>query len=444
VVIDSDGRNLQTLTQNRINDLDPAWSPDGKYIIYAVEAQDSGSLIIMDADGHNPRQLKSDRWMRPRIPKWSPDGRRIAYLALSGQYNHSLRVINVDGTNDQVITENLAYGTVFSWTSDSKSLLYSSGPQNQDNPMFVMEAVPDAKRASLPLQGMHPAIQPGNAPPVQVAALPTVTVAPTFAIKPGKLVVSVAIPINQTSQISMRLFTMNVDGSNRIDLKVDGYDPKFSPDGTRIVYTTLTSRVGIVNANGTGQRELTDFDSRNPSWSPNGKQILFHGTRGDTTNLYLVNTDGTGVRRLSTRDAMYGAFSPDGKQIVFCSRGLNYPLQAFLMNIDGTDIRPLFEGSATAPAWSPDGKQVAFVNRSGDKPGFYVIVVGDSAPRLIAPITESTNQIGNSFTWSPDGNYIMFTTTRDRQTDLYIVKSDGSETRQVTDDPVQEIALDWH
>jgi Tol biopolymer transport system component len=439
VVIDSDGKNQQVLTRNRIDDMDPSWSPDGKYIIYSTGAQDGGILVIMDADGSNPRQVKTDSRQRASRPKWSPDGRRIAYLAIfPGVSKFTLHVIDVDGTNEQEITQNLIYGTVLSWTSDSKSLLYASGTYNQDNPMLVVEAESGAIPASLPLQGMHPAIQPSGTPPVELAALPTVTIAPTFAIKPGKLVVSVA------GENSMRLYTMNVDGSNRVDLKVDGNYPKFSPDSKRIIYETRTGRIGIVNADGSAAKELTDFSSNNPSWSPNGKQILFHGSRAGSTNLYLVNADGSGLRRLSTQDGFNGEFSPDGKQIVFCALGSRGYIQAFVMNADGTDLRLLAQRHAVLPTWSRDGKQIAYVDRDGDTPGFYVITVGESEPRLIAPITEATNQIGNSVAWSPDGRYLMIATSRDRQTDLFIVKSDGSEIRQLTDDPAQEIALDWH
>src|SRR5215208_2881019 len=67
-----------------------------------------------------------------------------------------------------------------------------------------------------------------------------------------------------------------------------------------------------------GQR----FLNINPSWSPDGRQLVFESERnGGRTSLYVINPDGTGERRLtySVADNTHPAWSPDGMTIVFDS-----------------------------------------------------------------------------------------------------------------------------
>jgi sugar lactone lactonase YvrE len=80
--MDADGSNLRQLTFNKQDDTDPAWSPDGKWIVFAASRKQTGyyNLYIMAPDGTNQCQLthgaKTD-WK----PVWSPDGGWIAYIA---------------------------------------------------------------------------------------------------------------------------------------------------------------------------------------------------------------------------------------------------------------------------------------------------------------------------------------------------------------------------
>ena len=78
-----DGRNLQNLTNNSDRDyVDPAWSPDGKFIAFASnQGNTQGDIFLMEADGGNLLNLAKDEYYAD--PAWSPGGQFIAFAGLS-------------------------------------------------------------------------------------------------------------------------------------------------------------------------------------------------------------------------------------------------------------------------------------------------------------------------------------------------------------------------
>ena len=110
---------------------------------------------------------------------------------------------------------------------------------------------------------------------------------------------------------------MNKDGSNiRLiggDFETDtGYDPCFSPDGNKIVFTDMgedpntgqfSQEVFLINVDGTNRVQLTHDPSDDFAYcfTPDGNKIVVGSNRADVGNhdLYLMNLDGTGLTRLT-------------------------------------------------------------------------------------------------------------------------------------------------
>ena len=126
-------------------------------------------------------------------------------------------------------------------------------------------------------------------------------------------------------------------------------------------------------------------------------------------------------------------FSPDGKQIAFVSDRAGSP-QIYLMNADGSGVRRLtFQGNFNQePAWSPKGDLIAFTGRD-EKRSFDVYTVNAQTGK-IARLTQNqgTNEKPS---WAPNGQLLLFSSSRTGKRQLWTMTPDGSNPRQVTDEP---------
>ena len=183
----------------------------------------------------------------------------------------------------------------------------------------------------------------------------------------------------------------------------------------------------------------TDWKDGSPAWSPDGKRIAFYSERDGHAEIYVMNADGTALTRLTdTRaDEGYPAWSPDGRTISFDSdRNGNFDI--FAMNVDGTNVRPLTRHAArdVSATWSPDGASIVFMSdREGG--GFDVY---RAAPDPSASATRVTRTGSTWFpVFSPDGKTLAFHVGRD----VHTMPSSGGEPRRLTTDPANGMYPSW-
>jgi Tol biopolymer transport system component len=171
----------------------------------------------------------------------------------------------------------------------------------------------------------------------------------------------------------VELQMMDRDGANVRLLRRFGYidDVAWSPDGQTIAITCnlaeqSTSRgLFVLRANGQGEPRLLTADANLPTWSPDGKTILFASRRTGHWALYTIGADGAGEKQLTKGplETVFSAWSPDGSRIAFDAFEIPPQIeQIYIMGSDASNLRPVTHelGPCTHPSWSQDGKQLAF------------------------------------------------------------------------------------
>lgn len=131
-VVDVDGSGLTRLTDGPSGDFSPRWSPDGKRIAFSR----GGSLMVMDSDGGNARQITEPNVGATAEPceagaflgGWSPDGKQLTfYVTSSARDIKQICIINVDGSGLQaVVSEPAGYQVEPAWSPDGQWIVYRS------------------------------------------------------------------------------------------------------------------------------------------------------------------------------------------------------------------------------------------------------------------------------------------------------------------------------
>jgi TolB protein len=132
-VMSADGQGARRLTFDRWGDTDPVWSPDGTQIAYSASTGkpspsgcgcDAAQIWVINADGSDPRQLTHDtaaNW----VPAWSPDGRHLVYTSdTTGR--PEIYVMRSDGSHVTQLTQTV--GSEPAWSPNGRLIVYTAGP----------------------------------------------------------------------------------------------------------------------------------------------------------------------------------------------------------------------------------------------------------------------------------------------------------------------------
>lgn len=149
-------------------------------------------------------------------------------------------------------------------------------------------------------------------------------------------------------------------------------NPRYNPDGSKIVYSCIYSDSGglwMVNADGTDLHPVLRAGWK-ADWSPEGNELVCMVYPFQPTPLVIADTSGTILSELPLPLSYSAApmfsvpsFSPDGGKILFEYRtdSLCENYDVYLINRDGSGLQRLTEDGGVLPVWSPDGSRIAFV-----------------------------------------------------------------------------------
>jgi len=246
--ISPDGTGL-TKIPNTTGGTTPAWSPNGEKIAFTQ----GNNIFVVDADGTDLLQLTTG--FNDRGPSWSPDGTRIVFES-SQTLNREIWVMNSGAPGLQTqLTNDPGADSHPSWSPDGTRIAWESN-RSGDSQVWAMNADGTGQ--------------------VQVSTIGSLeeNSRPSWSPDGAKL----AFDIDDGQNVDV--FTVNSTGPP-LDQKItdnatsafSNVEPAFSPDGTQIAFNSDQAAVGIdqiwlMNANGTGQTQVTTTGGNYPDWQP--------------------------------------------------------------------------------------------------------------------------------------------------------------------------------
>ncbi len=224
--------------------------------------------------------------------------------------------------------------------------------------------------------------------------------------------------------------------------------PRFSPDGTQLLYTSYHRGNPNLYITDLSQSIVTrPLSSRkglnmSPAWSPNGKRLAVTLSVDGNPDLYIINTKGKILSKL-TRDSginVSPTWSPDGKFLSFVSDRTGSP-QIYVMRLKDRSVRRIsYQGGYnTSPNWSPKGDRIAY---SGRYEGNYHIFTTTPEGRETRQLTSSWGDY-ESPSWSPDGRQIVFSRRRRDKVQLCAVFQNGAGLRPLFKFPGNQSFPQW-
>jgi TolB protein len=177
------------------------------------------------------------------------------------------------------------------------------------------------------------------------------------------------------AQIDLRTMRPRLFSASNRGLNIT---PVYTKDGKNIVWASGgDSPAELVLASVSSEDSIsvpfvgrTGFETTSPSFSPDGKQIVFMSPRPLTPQLYTMNVDGTGLRLLTPvvpgkRSYRTGAdWSPKGDEIAYQQQSGDF--QVWTIRVKDRVMTQLTnEGENEDPAWAPDGRHLSITRRLG-------------------------------------------------------------------------------
>jgi Tol biopolymer transport system component len=451
--IHPDGGGLERLTDDPAYDDQAGFSPDGQRVVFvSTRAGGRANLWVLDVTSQKATPLTSGDGGDFR-PSWSPDGEWIAFSSdrgsdlppAKGRWERlqlaDVYLIHPDGSGLRRISEHGGFCGSPKWTPDSQSVVaYCTSAQDTWTYRFGREDGDDKLVKIDIATGSETPLSAGPGVKLQPAFLPSGEIA----------------YLRSDKSVQGIFYGTGKPGPKGDDLG----SPSWSPDGRQVVYsrsvykhTSLLVKQWSRNKN---------FELYSTAWLPaydsSGERLaVTKKVSGGATSLFVLD-EGKPEKTILTQKTLILApsWSPDGRQIVvgvgeFSSFldsqvGAKKPVdpangggQVAILNADGSGFHLVTSGpnNNAFASFAPDGKHIVYRTEGPDGEGLRIMDLEDHS------VTVLTNGYDNFPTWSPRGDLIAFMRRADGFFQIVTIHPDGSDLKQLTHTKGNEAHMAW-
>lgn len=399
-IADADGANARKLVAGLELDYNASFSFDGQWIVFTSERHGSADIFRVRANGMGLERLIDDPAYDDQAAL-SPDGGSLAFVSTRDGGSTDIYVMDVKSRKVRNLTNSPGGDFRPSWSPDGQRIAFSSDRGTK------------LQRSKGNWEHVHPAsvyiVRSDGRDVRKLSSDGQLAGSPKWS-PDGTRVVFYEVAVGDTFKarwltdqpvVEARIVSIDVGSGARLE-HASGPGLKLSPQFlglNRVAYLAKSGPTAAL-AFSTGEKGSVG-DIGNPAWSADGQRVVYHS--GAITTIPEARLPGSAVSGRDPRfELVFGsgfpAVSPDGRQLVVSERtrrGSPDDRTALAVwNTDGTNPRRIFraEGSAMSPHWSSDGQWIVF----------------------------------------GAGNFFL---ARTRPAQVMIVKPDGSEARALTTGP---------
>jgi eukaryotic-like serine/threonine-protein kinase len=476
------GRRLQ-LTLSPGLELDPALSPDGKFVAYVAGALSHTRLYVRQVEGGSPVTITPEDAGFARMPRWSPDGQRLVFSSQRG-----IEMIPAFGGVSRLLVPRPQDTWLdATWSPDGQSIAYPSGDsvftrQLNGGTSRTLGRIAEAHSCSWSPDGRWIACVSGNRQFVRNEDFGNIAASSIWVI-PAAGGAAVRVTDDQSLNTSPAwlprstslLYVSNREGGRdiyqvalarsgraaaeavRLTTGLNPATVSVSAGGRRLAYAAFTRIANVwsaaIPASGpvrmsqaepvtSGNQEIEAFDI-----SPDGRWLLFDSDRSGLQQLYRMPLEGVEVEQLTSDPvpSMAPSVSPNGREIAYHTFR-NGTRQVFVLPFEGGAPSQVTRDSAQnrIAAWLPDGRSIVYVKDAFTPTQESRIVSRNSQGEWGTPRTLLKG--GNIPAPAPDGRRVLtLIRTGDRDA-LIIAPVNGGTFRRIVSRgalPTAEVLWSW-
>ncbi len=379
-------------------------------------------------------------------PAFSPDGNQIAFIWDGGNGENLDVYVKLIGAGAPLrLTTDPAEDISPAWSPDGRYLAFIRRTASE-NGIFIVPALGGSERK---LGQTEPSLSR------QAWSQCILNWSPD-----GKFL---AVVDRASAQERYGIFLLSVENGEKQKLtsppeSSDDIYPVFSPDGQTLAFIR-SSRLNsedlyLISLHGGKLRQLT-ADERlvhSPTWTADGREIVFSSNRGGGFSLWRVAVSGGAPERVAVtgQNAYSPAISRQGNRLAYNVSFLDSNIWRLDRSsganqaADGRQNSPTRLISSTrqdhSPQFSPDGKKIVFAS---DRSGSDEIWVCESDGSHPTQLTFFEGPVNGTPRWSPDGQQIVFDARPAGNADIYVARAEGGKPRPLTQEPSHDVMPSW-